>query len=217
MTVIRNFRDLGGLSTLDGRCTQPGRFFRSAQVTATVDSPTHHFLDSLGVRRVIDLRTHEEIDNHGSCGGFVHRIHLPLLQSIEQEWSHPIDRSPPATGARYYEYLVEGRTAVLQVLRHLTASRSHPTLIHCVSGRDRTGIAVACALSLLNAPEETIAKDYAESHVVNDNEGRNAHPDNIRHFLRIVHERHGSVEAMLSRDGEDTLPITELRSALLDE
>ena len=215
--MIRNFRDLGGTSTLEGRTIQRGRFFRSAQVTAPVNSPAHHFLESLGVRRLIDLRTQDEIDSHGSCGGFVERIHLPLLQSVEQEWSHPIDRSPPATGSRYYEYLVEGRTAVVEVLRQLTASRSHPTLIHCVSGRDRTGIAVACALSLLDVPNETIANDYAESHVVNDNEGRNAHPDNIRHFLRIVHERHGSVEAMLSRDGEDTLPITGLRSALLDK
>jgi protein-tyrosine phosphatase len=214
--VIRNFRDLGGLSTLDGLAIQPGRFFRSAQVTAPAGSPTHHFLNGLGLRRLIDLRTRDEVDRHGSCGSFVERMHLPLLESIEQEWSQPIDRSPPATGRRYYDYLAEGRLAVLEVLRQLRSSRSTPTLIHCVSGRDRTGIAVACVLSVLSVSEETIARDYAESHVVDDVEGRNAHPDNIRYFLRTVRERHGSLEAMLTRDGEDTLPVAELRSALLD-
>lgn len=202
--------------TSDGRAIQTGRFFRSAQVTAATGSPIHHFLNGRGVRRLIDLRTPSEVEKHGSAGSFVERIHLPLLESVEHEWSHPVDRTPPATGARYYDYLVEGRAVVVEVMRWLTGSGSTPTLVHCVSGRDRTGIAVACALALLGVPDEVIERDYAESHVVDDDEGRNADPENIRRFLGIVRDRHGSVEAMLGKDGEDTLPIAGLRSALLD-
>eukprot|EP00966_Prymnesium_polylepis_P212444 4921202-Prymnesium_polylepis.1 len=38
-----------------------------------------------------------------------------------------------------------------------------PVLIHCRSGRDRTGVVVAAVLSLLGVPEHLIIAEYARS------------------------------------------------------
>lgn len=216
--AIANFRDVGGVTTGDGRAIVHGRLYRSASFAWALDSAAHGHLVQHGVRRVIDLRAHSEVEGveAEAAGSSVERLHIPFLQSIEQRSFQPLDRSPPATAERYYEYLLEGRASVADVLERLTAVRSRPTLLHCVAGRDRTGITIACALSLLNVPDRAIAQDYAESHVMDDEEGRQAHPDNILHLLRLIRERHGSVESLLSEGPTRELSVADLGNALLE-
>jgi protein-tyrosine phosphatase len=35
-----------------------------------------------------------------------------------------------------------------------------PVLVHCAAGKDRTGIAIALLLALLDVPHETVIEDY---------------------------------------------------------
>ena len=51
---------------------------------------------------------------------------------------------------------------------------------------------------------------------MDDAEGRNAHPGNMLHLLRIIHERLGSLEGLLDRDGYGPASHAQLRRALLD-
>ena len=102
------------------------------------------------------------------------------------------------------------------MLTRLVSAPGRPTLVHCVAGRDRTGIVIACLLSVLGVPDDWVAKDYAASHVMDDEEGRNAHPDNILLLLRAVRERHGSVESFLAVGRAEGLPVDALREAFLE-
>jgi protein tyrosine/serine phosphatase len=215
LPAIMNLRDVGGCVTSDGRVVSRGLLYRSAEFDCTQGSTACAMLGQLGVRRVIDLRAESEASKSADLTG-VERVHAPFLVSVENRDAQPIDRSPPATGVRYYEYLLEGRAAVLGVMRRLVDARSQPTLIHCVSGRDRTGMVIACVLSVLGVADVVIAADYALSSVMDDEEGRCAHPDNVLHLLRIVRERHGSVEGMITEGDIGQLPIEDLRVALLE-
>lgn len=60
-----NVRDLGGLPTVDGRRTQPGRLIRSDSLQALSDADVRHLVDDLRVRAVADLRTGVEVDHEG--------------------------------------------------------------------------------------------------------------------------------------------------------
>jgi protein-tyrosine phosphatase len=212
--MIFNFRDIGGYRTADGQAVARGVVFRGAAFDSSSGSAAHRLLVRLGIRRVIDLREPSEVTQAGAPG--VDRVHIPFLVSMHDRDFQPIDRSPPATAGRYYEYLMEGRAGVLEVMRQLATSRTQPTLVHCVAGRDRTGIVIACLLSALGVPDEHIALDYAASMVMDDDEGRRAHPDNILHFLRMIRERHGSVHGIFATEKEDELPFAGLKRVLLD-
>jgi hypothetical protein len=85
-----------------------------------------------------------------------------------------------------------------------------------VAGRDRTGIVIGCVLSVLGVADEQIALDYAASLVMDDDEGRRAHPENMLHLLRMIRERHGSVRGLFADEADDALPFSSLREALVE-
>src|SRR5277367_5117220 len=55
----RNFRDLGGYTTVDGRRIRWGRVFRSGAISYLTDRD-HEYLKPLGIRTVCDLRSPRE-------------------------------------------------------------------------------------------------------------------------------------------------------------
>jgi protein tyrosine/serine phosphatase len=212
--MIFNFRDIGGYRTADGKAVARGLVFRGAEFDASSGSAAHRLLVRLGVKRVIDLREPSEVGLSSLSG--IERVHIPFFVSMHDRDFQPVDRTPAATAGRYYEYLIEGKACVLGVMRRLATSRAEPTMVHCVAGRDRTGIVIACLLSVLGVPDEQIALDYAASLVMDDDEGRRANPENILHFLRMIRERHGSVRGLFADEADDALPFSALREVLVE-
>ena len=211
-----NLRDLGGYATRGGEVLAAGRLFRSA-APPSAPEPAAGIIGTLGVRRVVDLRMDEEVEQAGAPAfpAGLEWIRLPLFDRVQPHWPNPIDRTPPSTAARYFEMVEVGTPAIARVVDLLGDVRSKPTLIHCVAGRDRTGIVVAAVLDLLGVPEETIAADYALSSVVDGPEGRTAHPDNILLLLALIRGRFGSVREMLLAAGASAAGIHRLHAALV--
>ena len=215
MPGCRNLRDVGGYPTRQGRTVVWGRLFRGAQLPPE-GSVAEHLDDKLGIRRIIDLRMIDEIRQQGTIpsrrGG--DRLHLPLFTEIPPHWyQHPIERTPTANAGRYFEMVELGRSTIKSVVE-LLASSPIPTLIHCMAGRDRTGIVIGSILDLLDVPDEIIADDYALSSVMDDAEGRHADPSNILLLLERIRREYGSVEEMLLGDGLADDAVDGLRRSL---
>ncbi|WP_454857156.1 tyrosine-protein phosphatase [Promicromonospora soli] len=105
-----------------------------------------------------------------------------------------------------------------------------PVLVHCAAGKDRTGLVVALALSLVGADVDALADDYeitnqrlapryAERFELADEAvpGREIPP--ARHVilgaLEHLRTQHGSVEAYLSRAGLTPGHVRALRARLV--
>ena len=211
-----NLRDLGGCATRGGEVLATGRLFRGAEPAVAAEA-TAGLVRAMGIRRVVDLRMDEEVEEAGAPAfpEGCEWVRLPLFYTVRPHWPNPVDRTPPSTAARYFEMAEEGEATIARIVDLLGDVRSRPTLIHCVAGRDRTGIVVACLLDLVDVPDPIIAADYALSSVVNDAEGRNAHPDNILLLLRLIRERFGSVREMLLSAGATVASIDRLHGALV--
>jgi hypothetical protein len=153
-----NLRDLGGYTTRRGEVLAAGRLFRGAEPPVAPDS-TAGLVRATGLRRIVDLRMDEEVEHAGApvFPDGCEWVRLPLFYRVQLHWPHPVDRTPPATAERYFEMAEAGMQTIARVVGLLGDVRSRPTLIHCVAGRDRTGIVVACVLDLLDVPEDTIA------------------------------------------------------------
>ena len=213
----RNLRDVGGIPTRAGEMVATGRLFRGAEPPVE-EKAAAELIAATGVRRILDLRMDEEVERTGppvlpeSCEW----IRLPLFENVPPHWARPLDRTPPSTAQRYFEMLQVGIHPLARVVEMLGDAVSKPTLVHCVAGRDRTGIVVGCLLDLLDVPDEAIAADYALSSVVDDEEGRMASPDNILLLLQLVRRRFGSVRDILLASGTPPGRIDQLRAALIE-
>ncbi|MEV6976774.1 tyrosine-protein phosphatase [Kitasatospora sp. NPDC093806] len=230
-----NFRDLGGYPAADGRSVRWGRLYRSASL-GTLTSPADlERFRALDIGTVIDLRYPWEIARKGRIpeldGVAYHNLsieHRPYDQAeIDPEvdpWRHLADR--------FAEVAEDGVAEIRQVLE-LIARADRPVVFHCASGKDRTGLIAALALTLLGVGEDDVAADFALTELVTarlvadwraGNPGRalrwpafgRAPEKVIRLVLADLTAAHGSVHAYATgKVGFDEALVGELRARLL--
>lgn len=159
---LLNFREVGGAPCADGRRVRRGRLFRSA--TPDFATPTDLiFLERLGIRTVLDLRTEPE----RRVSPFIDlRVHsIPILTQVWDPGSIAASTLPPDRflADRYLEMCELGADRIAECLGVLAESPASPALVHCTAGKDRTGVLVALLLSALGVNRRAIAEDYALS------------------------------------------------------
>ena len=159
---VHNFRDMGGYLAADGRTVRWQALYRSDALHKLNDEDWGRFAE-LGVRTVIDLRYPSEIEARGRVrdGSFAyHNLsieHRPYDQpSLEP--SVPVGRY---LADRYAEVAEDGVAELRQALEVIADQGSAPVVMHCASGKDRTGLLAAVVLGLLGVAEEDIVADFA--------------------------------------------------------
>ncbi|MFD0318496.1 tyrosine-protein phosphatase [Streptomyces flavalbus] len=207
---VRNFRDVGGLPTVDGRRVRHGVLFRSGHLAHATDEDAA-FLASLGLHTVFDFRNAADQKLEGPD------VELPGVRNVNLPLSDPADgaefwkmvrdgdleqlRSVLADGKAAnrmiasYRMIIKERTAEHSRVLHALAEDSVPALMHCAAGKDRAGLSIAVTLLALGVEREAILADYLES--------------NATHRRYKVH-RSGSASSAYSPE------VMELLSPLFD-
>ena len=226
-----NFRDVGGLPAGSHR-TRSGVLYRSGNL-AQLEPEGTAALQTLGIRRIIDLRADDEVEHAPSriAGLEVHTQRVPLfLGSVASFFADdiPLDEM-------YRRLIEDSAPLVVEVVRGIIADQ--PVLVHCTVGKDRTGVTVALALAAAGVESEAVIADYARTEMLLP-EWRNArvvealrsmHPDAVnledlatrspapvmRRLLSGVTARHGSAADYLRANGLTDDELIELRRVLL--
>lgn len=84
LAEVRNFRDVGGLPTTDGRAVRPGRLFRSGHLAHATEEDVV-FLDSLGLHTVFDFRNMADRKVEGPD------VDLPGVRNVNIPLNDPAD------------------------------------------------------------------------------------------------------------------------------
>ncbi|MQY33620.1 hypothetical protein SRB17_15810 [Streptomyces sp. RB17] len=175
---VRNFRDVGGLPTTDGRRVRHGVLFRSGHLAHATDEDAA-FLASLGLHTIFDFRNaaDQKLEGPDVALPGVRNVNLPLSDpadgaefwkmvrdgDLEQLRGILDDGKGAARMIASYRSIVTERTAEhSRVLRALVED-SVPALMHCAAGKDRAGISIAVTLLALGVEREAIVADYLES------------------------------------------------------
>ncbi|CAM3040632.1 tyrosine-protein phosphatase [Prescottella defluvii] len=176
---VPNLRDVGGYRTGDGGTVRFGRFYRSTDLSKiTVDDAPR--LADLGLVTVFDLRTHSEREAAPDrLPPSAREVALDVLA----------DRATQAVPAQMKAFLEDPSIAVSMLGEHkargymlgsyrdfvtmpsaiasyrsmftdLAARETLPALVHCTTGKDRTGWATASLLMLLGVDEDDVFTDY---------------------------------------------------------
>jgi len=182
--MLKNLRDLGGQKTIDGKVVKTGMYIRSAGLFDLNEEDKSILLNKYKLKRVIDLRSEKEIALApiSRLEGVAY-IHFPLAKATGVGLSEASGKSSlvdklkntrddkerlsmiPNMGDLYREMLTKefSRTNFRDLLLKLIAYEDGPTLFHCASGKDRTGMLVAAIYTILGVPREDIISEYMES------------------------------------------------------
>ena len=249
---VHNFRDCGGYAVSGGGRLQRGVLWRSGQHHGATD-PDLREIAGLGLGSVFDLRTSKERETHPCrrpqdfaaqvfhCEDPV-RTHAPHIAAAEMaRWR---------TAGAMRESLVrnyggicfrpELQTMMRRYLSHLAEGQG-PSLIHCMAGKDRTGIAVAMLHLSVGVHKDDVLEDYLLTNTAGDSEARIAAGANamlaltgllaedvVRVLMGVeaeyletafaaVDERHGSIDAYLDEAlGMSAAAREKLRAVLVE-
>lgn len=167
-----NVRDLGGLPTADGGETRRGAVVRADSVRQLSDEGWQALVDH-GVRTVIDLRGDHEREDDPPADLPVEVVHVPFMEASEAEWDEIAEELDAAAAAApddaaatrdvYLIFLERFRDNVAASVRAVARAPAGGVVVHCVGGKDRTGLLSAFLLHLAGVDGETIAVDYARS------------------------------------------------------
>ncbi|MFE7323377.1 tyrosine-protein phosphatase [Streptomyces sp. NPDC057565] len=175
---VRNFRDVGGLPTTDGRRVRYGRLFRSGHLAHATDEDAA-FLGGLGLHTIFDFRNAADhrLDGLDVDLPGVRNVNIPLSDpadgaefwrmvrdgDIEQLRSILADGKGVARMTASYKSIIRDRTAEHSRVLHALAEDSVPALMHCAAGKDRAGLSIAVSLLAVGVEREAIEADYLKS------------------------------------------------------
>jgi protein-tyrosine phosphatase len=169
---LLNVRDLGGHRTEDGGETRYGRVVRADSIRRLTDAGWEALL-RYGVRTVVDLRGDHEMDDDAPAHVDVEVVHVPFMEANEREFEEIQKEVEAASEAAadvatstrdvYLIFLEHFRQNVAAGIRAVANAPAGGVVVHCVGGKDRTGLLTAFLLHLAGVDVEQIAADYALS------------------------------------------------------
>lgn len=163
-----NFRDLGGYVTEEGRPLKWGKLYRSSKLSGLTDADIRYFR-RLGVTLICDFRqaVEQELEpsllgadpehalvslpvTPGSSHSFIENLHNGIIEVHDAAgFMEEINRDFVANQLPHYAEMFQ-----------LLLTGDQQMLIHCASGKDRTGFGAALILDVLGVSEEAIVDDY---------------------------------------------------------
>jgi protein-tyrosine phosphatase len=166
-----NVRDLGGIPTEDGGTTRLGSVIRSDNIRELTDDGWRA-LARHGVIRIVDLRWPEERAEDPPRDADVEVVHVSVLgPSLAQGLDYlreldahvdTVDDVADHYAWSYVDFLERNRARFGQALAAV-ADADGPVVIHCMGGKDRTGLVAALLLRLAGVSVDEIGSDYALS------------------------------------------------------
>lgn len=163
-----NFRDLGGYEAHAGRRLKWGKLYRSSKLSDLTHMDIN-YVNRLGVTLVCDLRqlVEQELEptrlgadsssriaslpvTPGSSSNFIENLHKGVIA---------VDDAAGLMQEVNRDFVINQTPQYAEMFRLLLCG-DQQVLIHCASGKDRTGFGAALILDVLGVDEDRIIEDY---------------------------------------------------------
>jgi protein-tyrosine phosphatase len=168
---VRNFRDLGGYKTVDGRTVRWGLLYRSDGLHKLTDADLIS-LSALGLHQIVDFRSQFEKERETdrlSDELSMRVVEIPILDNSTEKFrgsrKELVQNLKKIDAAEFMlhanvEFASRFTPEIRQFIDVLLSSEGRPILFHCTAGKDRTGFAAAILLRLLGVPHDVVMEDY---------------------------------------------------------
>ena len=163
-----NVRDLGGHPTEDGGETRYDSVVRADSLHQLTEDGWQAVVE-YGIRTVVDLRMDEEREGDPPATAPVDLLHVSLFdddKAVFEEVEAAARAAPDAAAATrevYLLFLEHFKANVATAIRAVVNAPEGGVVVHCMGGKDRTGLVTALLLELAGVDHQQIAADYALS------------------------------------------------------
>lgn len=210
---VHNFRDYGGYAVSGGGRLRQGVLWRSGQHHGASDTDLAR-IAQLGLTAVFDLRSDGERASH-PCRrpqDFAGKVIFPAEADAPPRVSSGSLSAAPHVAAAQAAFgrnaadmrtmmvqnytIIPFRPTLLAAMRRYLAELSQdgsPSLVHCMAGKDRTGVAVAVLQRALGVHHDDVMADYMLTNTAGDVEAR------IASGAQVVQEYAGPVDPQVLR------------------
>lgn len=168
---VKNFRDIGGVKTKDGRNVKTKMLIRGSTLCKLTDEEITFLKEEYRLSTIIDLRTKKETaeDPDTKVEG-VKYYHYPVLTEAVVGVSHEKKvrsfsslKMMPRMEDLYVQMVkgdcLENLVTIMKTILTLPDD-GYSLLFHCSVGKDRTGVLAALILSFLGVDRDTVIYDY---------------------------------------------------------
>lgn len=248
---VHNFRDFGDYAVAGGGRLKKGILWRSGQHHGANEADLER-ISALNLVNIYDLRSSRERSTH-PCrrpAGFSGEVHFAEVASnrLAPHVAAAATRQADAETTRRGMIASYGRMAyrpeLIDMMRRMftgLAEGSGPSLVNCMAGKDRTGVAVALVHFALGVHRDDALSDYLLTNTAGDPEARissgmrtiaeiggqtdeavlrvlmGVEPEWFEAFVGQIESDHGSVEGYLREVlGLDDALRERMCAALLD-
>ena len=159
---IRNFRDMGGWKTEDGKTIAYGLTYRSAQLKESSGKA----LAELGVRTEVDLRAESAYAESVIPKSYgIQFLQAGIMQSdyVLQDKSFYASLTPEQIEEKRHKeaaFKQEYADALYAAFKLYTDAENYPILFHCTSGADRTGTFAFLLAGMLGVEIDDLYRDF---------------------------------------------------------
>ena len=168
---VKNYRDLGGIKTIDGREIKPHMLIRGTTLFAPGHLSISILKDKYKLKTIIDLRTQKErlekpdVEIEG-----VEVYHMPVIDESVVGISHEkkvrsmktLLMMPSMTDLYIKMVSKESLGNLVNILNFILTlpEERFAVAFHCTAGKDRTGVVAALLLTFLGVDRATVIHDY---------------------------------------------------------
>ena len=188
---LANFREVGGLQTTDQMVIKQGMIYRSADLSRLTKQDILTF-STLGIQTICDLRTSSERKSHPpKIMEHDKIVHIPMQPDSMMPSKWTMFRMLIAEGKSlsftpimkdvYQSMLYERKKEIQQLFTLLSDEKNYPLMLHCASGKDRTGFLSALIQLAAGVPVHTVLSEYMRS-----NEGVKMLVKRQERFVRMM-------------------------------
>ena len=168
---LKNYRDLGGIKTADGRTIKPHMLIRGTTLFDPTVLGIKLLKEQYNLKTIIDLRTQkEQLEKPDVNIEGVEIKHMPVINEAVAGISHEkkvhsfktLMMMPRMEDLYVSMVTEESLDNVVKILKYiLTMSKEKFSVVfHCTAGKDRTGVIAALLLSFLGVERGTVIQDY---------------------------------------------------------
>ena len=175
-TGVKNFRELGGYKSADGRKVKHNVFFRAPALSLIKTEEDIEKFKKFGIKTVYDFRSKSEREQNPDprYEGITYHEVSALYKKDGSEMDFDFREFAKPTDQKIidvynlikegYEVMGFNNPAYKQMFQDIVAGNT-PLLFHCSAGKDRTGIAAALIFLVLGVSREDITHDYMLTNV----------------------------------------------------
>ena len=211
---VQNARHLGGYPTKNNRIVKYNTILRTGELTSLSNVDKYLLVHEYRLAHIIDLRDEIEVADSPD----------PVIEGVQYHhlvvWPREVRIRNSLESANNAEFITNYYTsfalepaaikAFKTMFEVLAENKTGSVLIHCVHGKDRSGVAAALILSALEVEWKVIEQEYLLSNIAFPG---SVDISSLRHYKNVIEKNYGSIqrylEAEMKLDGNDLFALRE--------